>query len=302
MTSSPLETVGGDLDEVLEVSYGVTVAGMERLQSEVDRVELVTSATGEHYVLKISVGSDLEPKIRWQHELLRAARNGGRVDVPRIVPTRDSEELLVLSDGGLLRLYGWLEGTPLADLETHSPALLREWGRATADLTNALVAVDTPPVLDLSHHWEVLRAREAVDATITAVDDRDRRDIETLMGWFDAWAAGGLDRLPRGVVHQDLNDFNVLAAPGADGRMHLSGILDFSDALPTAAVADLAVAVAYAMVRKPDPIIAAMHVVEGYVERRALSADELGAIYPLAVARLCVYAATWTSRRGDGDA
>jgi 4-aminobutyrate aminotransferase-like enzyme len=116
------------------------------------------------------------------------------------------------------------------------------------------------------------------------------------MGWFDAWAEDGLERLPQGVVHQDLNDFNVLAAPDADRRMRLSGILDFSDALPTAAVADLAVAVAYAMVRKPDPLIAAMHVVAGYAERRSLSKAELQAIYPLAVARLCVNAATWTSR------
>jgi 4-aminobutyrate aminotransferase-like enzyme/Ser/Thr protein kinase RdoA (MazF antagonist) len=297
VTTSRPATVGGDLTEVLIHQYGVEVARLERLPSEVDRVELVTSGAGDRFVLKISIGAQLEPKIRWQHDLLRAAQRADGIRVPHVVPTLDGEELLLLADGGLLRLYSWLEGTPLADLPSHSPTLLHDWGRATAELTNALSAVEPPAELNLSHHWEVLRAREAVDATIAAVEGAQRRrGIETLMGWFDAWAADGLNSLAAGVVHQDLNDFNVLAARDPDGRMRVSGILDFSDALPTAAVADLAVAVAYAMVRKPDPLIAAMHVVAGYVERRSLSKAELQAIYPLAVARLCVNAATWTSR------
>lgn len=301
MTTSRPTTIGGDLSEVLAHQYGVEVIHLERLPSEVDRVELVMSRAGDRFVLKVSAGAQLEPKIRWQHDLMSAAQSANGIQVPHVVPTRDGEELLLLADGGLLRLYSWLEGTPLADLPSHSPALLRDWGRVTAELTNALKAVDPPSELDLTHHWEVLRAREAVDATIKAVDRAERRrGIETLMGWFDAWAVDGLEQLPGGVVHQDLNDFNVLAAPDPDGRMRLSGILDFSDALPTAAVADLAVAVAYAMVRKPDPLIAAMHVVAGYVERRSLSEAELQALYPLAVARLCVNAATWTSRTDEG--
>ncbi len=302
MTRSRPATVGGDLGQILALHYGVEVTHFERLPSEVDRVEFVQSRADDRFVLKVSVGEGLEPKIRWQHDLLRAAHSADGFQVPHVVPTLDGDELLVLDDGALLRLYRWLDGTRLTDLESHSPTLLHDWGRATAHLTSALSAIAPPAEVELSHHWEVLRAREAVDLTIAAVEDTERRrGIETLMSWFDAWAVDGVERLPRSVVHQDLNDFNLLAAADHAGRLRLSGILDFSDALPTATVADLAVAVAYAMVRKPDPLVAAMHVVEGYVERRTLSEVELRAIYPLAVARLCVNAATWSSRTADRD-
>lgn len=302
MTASRPAPSGGDVAQLLGLRYGVEVAQLERLPSEVDRVEFVRSDTGGCFVLKISAGDGLEPKVRWQHELLRAAHRADGIRVPEIVPTLAGDELVELSDGSLLRLYTWLEGIRFADLTSHSPLLLREWGRATAEMTMALGTVEAPVDLDLSHHWEVLRARDAVDATIGAVaDDKRRRAIETLMGWFDAWAADGVTVLPRGVVHQDLNDFNLLGAPDGAGRIRLAGILDFSDALPTVVVADLAVAVAYAMVRKPDPLLAAMEVVKGYVERRPLSMDEVRSLYPLAVARLCVNATTWSSRAGDGE-
>ncbi len=115
-----------------------------------------------------------------------------------------------------------------------------------------------------------------------------------VMAWFAQLVEPVLEGLPRGVVHQDLN---VLAAPGADGRYHVSGVLDFSDALHTVWVSELAVAVAvaYAMLRVPDPLGAATDVVAGFDAVRPLSDTELSVVFPLAAARLCVNATSWTA-------
>jgi 4-aminobutyrate aminotransferase-like enzyme/Ser/Thr protein kinase RdoA (MazF antagonist) len=282
--------------EVLREAYGIEVAEADRLPSEFDVVTCATDRAGDRYVVKVS-GADAEGAIRWQHDLLERAAANPRLAVPAVRRTAGGDDLVALSDGRILRVYGWLDGTILARLPNHSPQLLRDWGAAAAELATTLKPVVAPGSCLRPHVWDVAKAPESVAAAIGAVADPVlRAHVATIMGWFDRWVAPRLDRLPRSVVHQDLNDHNVLAAPDDLGQVRLSGVLDFSDALETVTIGELTVALAYAMPRRTDPLTAAMHVVAGYSERRELSDDELAAVYPLAAARLCVNAVTWTAR------
>ncbi|MBS1882125.1 MAG: aminotransferase class III-fold pyridoxal phosphate-dependent enzyme [Actinobacteria bacterium] len=293
----PLSADG--LDEI-RGEYGLAVKGSTRLPSEADEVMQVIDDTGRRFVVKVSAPGALAG-IRWQHELLDLVAANSAVAAPRAVRALDGRDILEREDGSIMRVYEWLDGTILADLDAPSPSLLREWGAVAAELVTTFEHLDPPAGVALPHHWDVARSAESVAAGIESVGDpHDRLLIEAIMGWFEAWAGDGLARLPRGVVHQDLNDFNLLAAPDAEGRMRLSGVLDFSDALKTAEIAELVVAVAYAMPRHGDPLLAAMRVVAGYDERRPLSDEDLAAVYPLAAARLCVNAVTWT-HRGASD-
>jgi 4-aminobutyrate aminotransferase-like enzyme len=116
------------------------------------------------------------------------------------------------------------------------------------------------------------------------------------MSWFSRAVDPVRASLPRSVVHQDLNDFNVLALPGPDGCHHVHAVLDFADALHTARVGELAVAVAYAMLRTANPLTAAAAVVRGYASAGEVTDAELAVLFPMAAARLCVNAVTWTRR------
>jgi len=117
----------------------------------------------------------------------------------------------------------------------------------------------------------------------------------TIRRWFEG-AAKVFDRLPVATVHQDLNDFNVLVTVQGTGEARIAGVLDFNDAVTTIRVAELAVAGAYAMLRKADPISAFCDVVAGYREVIDMTEEELDVVFPLAAARLCVNATTWTKR------
>ena len=56
------------------------------------------------------------------------------------------------------------------------------------------------------------------------------------------------------MIHGDANDYNILVdAAGA----RVTSILDFGDMVHTATVCDLAIALAYVMLDKQDPIAAA---------------------------------------------
>jgi hypothetical protein len=67
-----------------------------------------------------------------------------------------------------------------------------------------------------------------------------------------------------------------------------SGLIDFGDLLHSHPACDLAIAIAYAMMNKPDPITAAAHVVAGYHDAFPLTEREIGLLFPLARTRLAV--------------
>lgn len=160
---------------------------------------------------------------------------------------------------------------------------------------------DAPPRPgNVTHHWDLRRAPESIADGIAAVEDRGKlAEVRRIVAWFERAMKQHAAELPAAVVHHDLNDFNVLAHRGPDGRHHVHAVLDFADALHSARISELAVAVAYAMLRKANPLSAAAAVIRGYASVLELTDAELAVLYPLAAARLCVNAVTWTKRYAE---
>lgn len=289
---------------VLRDHFGLAVRSQKPLPGEHDQNVAITTADGRRAVVKVSRAQASGSHVAWQSLILRhleVEASNLPLPVPRLLPTAEgADQLLVGSGPGavVVRVLTWLEGSMLCDLDRHSPELLRGLGEAAGRLVGALDGLVPPEGGAVTHHWDLLRAQSsALEGLSSVPEPARRRDVEVLLRSFERHVEPVRAALPRGVVHQDLNDFNVLAAPGPDGRHRISGVLDFSDALYTARVCELAIAVAYAMLRKDDPLAAAASVVAGFDAVLPLTDDELSVVFPLAAARLCVNATTWTHRR-----
>ena len=290
---------GGGLVDVLRSAYGIRPVSFTALGGEIDTNLHALLEDGSSCVVKVSAPEPDLAALAWQHDLLvivdRAARAGQAPPVPRPVPTVDGTTWTVAGDRAI-RVHEWLSGTPMHALDRHSPQLLHGWGTAAGQLVRALPR-QLPDGVFVGHHWDLLRSDEAIGRHLPAVHDPSATsDIERIVERFGAALAQHAQHLPRQVVHQDLNDFNVLAAPDEHGMHRVCGVLDFADALHTARVSELAVAVAYAMLAKPDPLAAAADVTRGFDDVVALTDHELAVVFPLACARLCVNAVTWTAR------
>ena len=145
-----------------------------------------------------------------------------------------------------------------------------------------------------------------IDAASELVNEREQ--IETR-------DAPRFARLRRAAVHNDPNDYNILVSDlppqggsyeisregGSDERAReplaasalrrkITGILDFGDIVYSYAIADLAIAMAYAVLGKPDPLAAAVSVARGYQQVRPLDDDEAGSLFGLVLLRLCTSA------------
>src|SRR5262249_28701052 len=125
-----------------------------------------------------------------------------------------------------LRVVSYLSGRPLAH---GAPSLrtFRSLGQVLGRVDRALQSFGHPGAFR-EFDWDIRqtpRSRTRLDA----VTDPGRRALVT--AWLDAFdtrVAPVLDRLPHQVIHNDANDWNVLADPdGGD----VTGIIDVGDAV-----------------------------------------------------------------------
>ena len=89
--------------------------------------------------------------------------------------------------------------------------------------------------------------------------------------------------LRKSVIHGDANDHNLLASDGV-----ITTVIDFGDVVESWRVADPAIAAAYHLMDKPDPLAAALEVLAAYHREWALNEHEIAAFLPLVEIRLCM--------------
>jgi Ser/Thr protein kinase RdoA (MazF antagonist) len=278
--------------------YGLASAELRFLGGELDRNYRVSTDDGRTFLAKLRTKADRSDRLRWQKEILLhlADRHLGCA-VPTLVPTIDGDLDLgfdVGSERWLLTVLNWVPGTDMVHVDNHSDGLLIDIGATAARVTIAIDGFRSESMHE-THHWDVTRSADVIDECL-ALDPTlaDNPDVLKALGWFTD-VAPLLDSLPTAMVHNDLNDNNILVEE-VDGVQKVAGVLDFNDALYTVRVAEPAIAGAYAMLRKDDPLATMGLIIAGYHGVMPLTDGELVVAYPLAAARLCVQALTWAVR------
>jgi 4-aminobutyrate aminotransferase-like enzyme/Ser/Thr protein kinase RdoA (MazF antagonist) len=254
------------------------------LPSERDQNFLIRTGGGDRFVLKIANRTDSRALLEAQNAALAHVARSTTL-CPRVIPSLNGDEIAEkTTDAGthLVRLFTWLPGVPMASLADQPPDLLASLGAAVAELDTALERFDHAAV-HREFHWDLARGLALVRELSPRIADPELRALVVRVAQqIDFRDGPRFDTLRRAVVHNDPNDHNVLV----DRRV--TGILDFGDIVHSYAVADLAIAVAYAMLGKPDPLDAAVHVVRGYQQLRPLAEEEIASLFGLIQLRLCM--------------
>ena len=264
--------------EIAAEFFGIR-ATARPLPSERDQNFLLTNGAGEKFVLKIANALESLAFLEAQNAVLNHA--GKQVDFCQsLVPGVSGEEIVTVKETNFVRVVRYLPGVPLAQIQPHSSELLRDLGRKLGTLAQALKDFDHPAV-HRDFHWDLSNGNRIIEEYATLIEDtRFREVVLRCRVDFDP-------RLRRSVIHGDANDYNVLVHPE---RMTVSGLLDFGDMVYSYTVADLAIAVAYVVLEKPEPRAAAAEIVKGYTGEFQLLDEELEAVWPLALLRLAVSA------------
>lgn len=291
------ETDLSNLCRTVEENYPIVVGEFHSLGGELDTNVWVKDKDGHEYTIKRSFCTD-PTEIRWQYPVLDHLKSRlYQIHVPSLVQTIDSTSDIVEPYGEgwtVIRLAHWVPGEVIAAVPQASPKLLRGWGHLAADTVLALSDYDISTV-PRTHYWDVRNSIDAIESSLDYVHDSEKRQSveQLLQGSREAILA--FSALPQQVVHQDLNDFNVIV-DGLSGDPRISGLLDIGDTIVAPRLAELTVAGAYSMLRQTNPFAALEAVIEGYADVIPVTDEEHQIVQKLAALRLCVNATTWTKR------
>lgn len=266
-----------------------------RLPGEYDDNFRLDAADGSTWVLKVMhpdrPGELIDLQCRALHHL--AARAPG-LDLPRVLPARNGELALRVEAEGRPRwawLLRWVPGRVWAESGPHPPERLASAGRLLGQLDAALLDFDHPGA-HRELKWDLGRAgwiREHLER----LPGVRRRWVERFLALYDGEVAPRFSGLRRSVVHNDANDYNLVV----DGdRLSL---VDFGDMVRTATVCEPAIAAAYAVLHRPDPLAAAARLAAGYHAAFPLTEAEISLFFPLLCARLCVSVVNSALRRAQ---
>lgn len=277
----------GDVKTLVEHLYGISTTATP-LPSERDQNFLLQTEGGEKFVLKIANALENEELLQAQNQVLRHLAQ--QVDFcPRVLLTLTGEEMTTSeSKSGtshFIRLINYLPGIPLGELTPQTSELLRDLGSKIGQLDRALSDVDHA-ALHRDFHWDLANGMRVIQDHGELIEDNELREIVLRTTEdFRVNVTPLKGKLRRSVIHGDANDYNVLV--DASGST-VTGLIDFGDMVHSYTVGDLAIAIAYIVLGKSDPVGSAAAVVSGYTLEYPLTDDEIEVLWQLVLMRLCM--------------
>jgi Ser/Thr protein kinase RdoA (MazF antagonist) len=193
-----------------------------------------------------------------------------------------------------VRCVTYLCGRRLA--ETNGSARQRrEIGRFLARLDVGLRDFHHPAE-DHDLLWDLKRADRAREYVKAIANRSHRIRCERVFERFQCEVKPRLTSLRAQVVHNDCNPQNLLMSAGKGE--HVSGIIDFGDAVRAPLIQELSVAAAYRFSYQGHPLEAAAQMAVGFDSVEKLESDEIAVLPELIATRLALSAAITSWRAG----
>jgi 4-aminobutyrate aminotransferase-like enzyme/Ser/Thr protein kinase RdoA (MazF antagonist) len=268
--------------------YGLT-AEIRVLPGEYDDNFHLRAADSRAFVLKMMHPAREDAFVDMQcRAFTHLAGKAPHLALPRVIPTVKGElyRRIALEDetSRLVWLLSYLPGTTLAETTPHSPELLGSLGRLLAEIDLALMDF-AHPCAQRFLKWDLARSNWARDYLGHIVDPERRARAKRFLNLFEEEAVPRFPLLRRSVIYGDANDHNALVDLKTQ---RVVSVIDFGDLHEGFTVGEPAIAAAYAILGKDDPLAAAGAVLAGYHEVLPLKDEEIAAFSALMGARLAV--------------
>ena len=271
--------------------YGLEAAA-RTLPGEYDDNFHLTSADGREFVLKVMHPARELSFIDLQcRALTHLAQRAPQLPLPRVIANLRGELFTSIAavEGAkrLVWLLSFVKGTVLAEVRPQAPELLGDFGRFLGEMDAALQSF-AHPAAHRELKWDSSRAGWIKEYVQHIGDAHRRALVEKFLALYGAEVVPVLPRLRRSVIYGDANDYNVLVSEPWPQPRKIVGVIDFGDLHYGLTVSELAIAAAYGILGKEDPLPAAAAIAAGYHRAFPLDEAELSALFALIGARLAV--------------
>src|SRR5690242_8849545 len=256
--------------------YGLEGAA-RALPGEYDDNFYLTAAGGRGFVLKVMHPAREPSFIDLQCKaLVHLAGRAPQLPLPRVVSDRSGKLLseTTAADGSkrLVWLLSFLKGTVLAEVRPHAPELLRDLGRFLGQMDAALQSFEHAAA-HRELKWDSTRAGW-IKEHIQQIEGAERRAlVEKFLALYETEVVPRVAKLRRSVIYGDANDYNVLVSAPWPQPRKIAGVIDFVDIHHGLMASEAAIAAAYGMLGKSEPLKAAAEVITGYHQAFSLQEE-----------------------------
>ena len=280
-----------DASRIARDLYGLEVTARP-LPGEYDDNFQLLAADGRAFVLKIMHPAREESFVDMQCQALaHLGRRAPQLVLPRVVPTvEDGLFSRIKTEDGVTRLVWlltFLPGQKLAEATPHSPELLASLGQFLAEMDSALLDF-RHPATQRELKWDLSRSLWARQYLSDVTDVQRRALAERLLNLFETEAVPYFPHLRQSVIYGDANNHNALVSPPWPQPRRVISVIDFGDMHTAFTIGEPAVAAAYAVLGKENPLPAASAILAAYHNVFPLNEHEIAVFYPLMCARLAV--------------
>ena len=276
--------------EQLKKTWGIDGA-LTKLNGEFDLNFKARTQDGRQYLMKVMRADCDAGFVEMQCNVLtqiNAADN--EVRVPTVFHSLAKEKIESITDENGDARFVWvldyIDGMTYAHFAPKSLDLIRQLGSGIAHMQRAMSGF-SHAVLDRDFKWNLMQA-DWINESVSALGDADRIAlIRSIMLDYQS-ARGVAETLTSTVIHNDINDHNVIVRSSLTDKPSLGGIIDFGDMCRAPRVCELAIAGAYIVLDHPQAEKALAALIAGFHSVSPLTGQEIDLIYPMLRARLAV--------------
>lgn len=179
-----------------------------------------------------------------------------------------------------VRLLTFLEGDFLGEVK-HSAELFKSFGKFLAEMDLQLQGLQNDIIKMRHFKWDLqyflLNEKYLQDIS----NPSDRKIAAHFFQQFKINIIPVLPNLRKQIIHNDANEWNTLVQ-----NNHISGIIDFGDTCYSQLINELAIALAYSLLGKQQPLKWAVYIISEYHKILPLQENEIDILYWLIAARL----------------
>ena len=273
------------MKSILLQEFGVRAHKIKKLSGYNNRNYLVITSDSK-YILKTYKFDEIQyDLVIAESEVLRHLSKQRHDYFPEPHKSIDGNYVKIIDTGDekiIVRLLSFLEGDFFSEV-SHSEELFISFGRLMATMDQELLGQKNYTIQSRQYAWDIQFVHLNKAFVIDIPEPGKRRIVEYFLLQFEEMVRPYMPGLRKSIIHNDGNDWNVLVNNGK-----VSGIIDFGDIVYSPIINEVAVGITYAIMGKDDPVLWASHIIRGYHSILPLKIEELGILYYLIAAQLCI--------------
>ena len=251
----------------------------------------VEDLDGQTYLFKHHMDPNSIKRIKAENKIMTYLSE----QLPIEVSSPSYDGLITYPDRSFSRMLCFINGIFLKDVEATSE-LSFNFGKTIALSHQSLSTYRDADIEAYDHKWNLINCLDSCEDIFLISDPTQQKIVNYFLEQYKQICSVSIRKLPKQIVHNDLNDWNVLV----EGDQ-IKGIIDFGDICYAPKICDLAIAMSYLLLDTPNPLIRAIALIEGYLSVQKLDDKEIDLLYYLIPARLCVSVISSNKERSKGN-